>query len=900
LTIPDTSSDFQNLCNWYGGISQAVLNQLIPVTGIPTSSPTNGRHTVDHVWVKATINGTINGTTYSGTYDLDPSYKQRNLATAIDYKTASGYSRSQLITDALSKPGSVDNSDYTQNLNRPAVESRLGQYSSNLRQAIQTNPNYANVEMAQIVGGGPIYEQSITSLSQGAPLAAFSPPANPTTFTSIPPAYVTTYEVQIDTDIDYLFNADSLQGTRLSLTFSGYNAQLWLGDTMLQQQSAGSASPASVKLIIKHPYTTLNQTLPVSYNRLTGSTPNNYDLTYAFFPNPQSSGRIDASNRQLQNYLASGKTDSSREVLTEALHALGLKWTRQVALSVALTARIQNAFGLIDHVIGRSGQEAGYYVDMPGVYGTTIDSSGTAFHAINSGAFLMSAMEHGDIEESTGTTALSTIRCLALANDAGKMIFKATSSNFAGTVQPNLVNDYTSSQLSTFTNLVNGGATVLLHQNAQTTITGVAPGSNQWAGFGYASMTNQSVGMIISGNYHGGYASGTGTISGTGDLSIYTSQSTQHIDLSNLPPITSAEPVDLLTGAYTMSSADLTLGQQGSPRGLNFTRYYDGTRNFQTSALGNGWRHSCEGKITLSSELDNAFGLTQPTDAVQTIVGALAAGDFADTSMSPKELMVGALAANWTINRIKNNAANVRLGNQSMTYISLPDGSWNPPPGSTTDLHGSKGSFSLKPRFCGNGGVSFDAQDRIFQWKDVDGNTQSFSYDGSGHLTGVTDQFGRKLTFNYYSSGVGNGLISSVSDSAGRSVQFSYTGGTYSGANLTQITDPEGNKTTLVYDSNGRNRITDWLDSAGLKVYALPPGAPRDAYYVITIDPRDNPYIGPTVVQRQPQWNEPGGGNEVKILGPIRPGQIQGPFPLPPNTPTTQSPSGTKSPNGPG
>lgn len=53
---------------------------------------------------------------------------------------------------------------------------------------------------------------------------------------------------------------------------------------------------------------------------------------------------------------------------------------------------------------------------------------------------------------------------------------------------------------------------------------------------------------------------------------------------------------------------------------------------------------------------------------------------------------------------------------------------------------------------------------------------------------------------------------------------------------------------------------------AGLQ-YSLP-GAPRDAYYIITVDPSENPYIGPTVTAPVPSRGQPGGGNEVEIPGP--------------------------------
>lgn len=266
----------------------------------------------------------------------------------------------------------------------------------------------------------------------------------------------------------------------------------------------------------------------------------------------------------------------------------------------------------------------------------------------------------------------------------------------------------------------------------------------------------------------------------------------------------SAEPVDLATGAYTYAATDLSLGEANSPRGLAFSRTYDSSRSFQKTALGNGWRHSCDGKVYLNSDLDAAFGFRQPSDAVQTIIGAMAIPDFTDATNTAKDMMVGVLSANWLVNRITNNAANVQLGEQRLTYLSQPDGSWNPPPGSTTALVGSSGSFVLQPRFGGN--VTFDAQNRVSQWKDVDNNTQTYLYDATGRLSTVTDSQARVLTFTYLSAS--SPLIQTVSDGTGRTVTFTYTGN-----NLTGIQDVEGFNTTFVYD--GRNLLKDWKDHLG-------------------------------------------------------------------------------------
>jgi RHS repeat-associated protein len=826
VTMTDAS-----LANWLQ-TTTALSHWIILYTGIPYySGPVFGNGTssqFQHTWVEVTINGT--------TYDLDPSYKQYPNLSPIDFnavKTAIGYSSSDLLSAA---GGTTDGTSYVQNMSRSNLEAKLGTYANNLRSYIKTN--YPNAEIEQIIGGGHILPQPITALAQGAPPAAFSP-AIQATFSTLPVQYQdsqytsafslhATYEVKIDSDIDETFYTDSLQSTRLSLVFSDLNAQIWLGDTLTVQQLAGSGATANVTMTVETP-----NFAPYGAQLTPCNRSGTYDLTYALLPS-QSSREIDESTRQIQNYLASGLPDNSRQVLTETLHSLGLQWARRCALNTAMVARLQGVFLKVGQIIGRTAQDGGYYVDMGGNTIFIVDSSATAespngvagANAFNTEGFFSSAFEHGVIEQdpvtNPPTAAISTTKCLSLANDAGQKIFLVNSANYNSIIISQLTN-YSPGELSVLNTEINtDGDIVLMHQNG---LTGGDATKNQWAGSGYMTfnINSEIFGALIYGPWgsssSGGISLDEVTVSGIDDLSnLYATYGTDSIPVdgvSKVPTATpkSAEPVDLLTGAYTMTHADLTLGQQGSPMGLNFTRYYDSSRNFMASPLGNGWRHSCQGSVTVCSELDNAFGLTQPTDATQTLIGLMVAGDFVSTSSNPQQLMVGVLAADWTVNRITNNAANVQLGNQTMTYISQPDGTWNPPPGSTTALTGASGSFALQPRFGGS--IAFNAQNLISQWTDVDGNAQNYNYDGSGNLSTVQDAFGRTLTFNYSS-----GLLQSVVDSTSRSVRFAYTTGTSTGvnssSNLTGITDPAGYNTTLVYDSS--NRLTDWKDNAGAPI----------------------------------------------------------------------------------
>ncbi len=94
---------------------------------------------------------------------------------------------------------------------------------------------------------------------------------------------------------------------------------------------------------------------------------------------------------------------------------------------------------------------------------------------------------------------------------------------------------------------------------------------------------------------------------------------------------------------------------------------------------------------------------------------------------------------------------------------------------------------------------------RITQIVDRDGNTTRFTYT-SGNLTGVTDPYGRTITFSYNAQN----HLSSVKDPAGRVTSFQYD---TTGHMLTKITDPLGK--TIQYSYNSQFQITNKVDKAG-------------------------------------------------------------------------------------
>jgi|GEM_PF-697123 len=79
----------------------------------------------------------------------------------------------------------------------------------------------------------------------------------------------------------------------------------------------------------------------------------------------------------------------------------------------------------------------------------------------------------------------------------------------------------------------------------------------------------------------------------------------------------------------------------------------------------------------------------------------------------------------------------------------------------------------------------FNADLRLSQVEDRNGNRHTLTYDGNGNLAAVADGLGRTLNFSYQGT-----RLSGISDGYGRAYSFGYTGEI-----LTSLTDPMGNVT---------------------------------------------------------------------------------------------------------
>ncbi len=158
-------------------------------------------------------------------------------------------------------------------------------------------------------------------------------------------------------------------------------------------------------------------------------------------------------------------------------------------------------------------------------------------------------------------------------------------------------------------------------------------------------------------------------------------------------------------------------------------------------------------------------------------------------------------------------------------YYTVSGSNYVAPPGlETTLVHNATGTWTLTYR--DHTTKSFDANGKLIQITDVDGNATNLTY-VSGRLDTVTDAANRDFVFGYDA----NGRVSSISIPLSRSLGYTYD----TAGNLLTFTDPAGAVThyaygadhmiTSVTDASGRASTIAWTSLRRIKSVTDPTGA---------------------------------------------------------------------------
>jgi len=607
---------------------------------------------------------------------------------------------------------------------------------------------------------------------------------------------------QADLYLEFTYDGFPYQGGVVRVTGETLNRpeiKVWLEDEIVTSGGVSLSGPGgseTLTLTVDHPYSAYSQNYAddvTSYKLKPGAT----YVIVSGFGGSRAGLLLKKRQRKLDEYRSSGLGDRSREVLCETLNVMGQTWMKQTTLNDDLLSSLADVVSVRHHRFGVVAQEAGYYIDVKTQVGFSVSRHGDdlakdAF--FKAGSFLQSALEHGVLEQlQVGRPAASTVKLFQIANSQSLSFYVVSSSNVA---RIDVLSGYGDSEdVKALKALVEKGATLILPSSGKL-------GLEEWVGKAYVKFGFEDsngwpslvMGMIIDGGYelHGGYG-GTEEVVETEDVRRdYTPELTEKAEAYRPE---SPEPVDMVTGAYVLNRTDLSLGT-GEPKGLRFARSYSSDNGFKKTVLSYGWRHNYDVEATVHSDGDSGLGLREPVDAAALLVASTVMLDLMTGVPDIKDWVTSALVAKWAMDHLTRNGVSIHLNSEVLTYIRLPDGTYDPPPGVTTKLIREGETFRLEGRFGTR--IVFNAQNRIGTWEDVDGNILTFQYNGD-RLQRVEDAFGRNLTFEYAGD-----FLRGVKDSSGRSVFYDHDGA----GNLTGYTDPGGKRWSYGYD--GKHRMT-WL-----------------------------------------------------------------------------------------
>ena len=491
------------------------------------------------------------------------------------------------------------------------------------------------------------------------------------------------------------------------------------------------------------------------------------------------------ASKRIRDLRKRGYVDSDDVMRAALLQLQGQEWLSQVENHVRLWSSVIGGDMSHFYNIGIAGQTKGPFVDMANSFSRGYGVSGY----VESHNMFSSALEHSVIEQLNGSPnlAVSTAKILTLANASGNPVFFLSSNNVNSVIAS--LTGYSDYDINSFRSNVAHGEIYLLPKNATVTL-------NEWSGTGYVQYGEDGggrnhTGMIISGGMNGGYCTLVKDPEGKQYLLCYDSEGR----LAYIYESTQADPVSMPSGAFLDNNVDLSIARAVP---LSWSRSYD-TRNAEkVGDLGRGWSHGFESSIVETSDADAALGSLSLDAALPIVVACVAAEDMMSETEGltageiARRWTAAAMVANWWTEQLSQTYVIVNMGNRSLPFMRMPDGSFAGGPGVTATLtKNDDGRYSLQERH-GNT-YAFDWHNKLESITDPSGNTTTLSY-MSNLLVRVENSFGASMTIARDSAG----RITSVTDNSGKSVSYSYN----SDGCLTSVTDAAGEVWPYDYDSS--------------------------------------------------------------------------------------------------
>lgn len=771
--------DTSNVCgaiNYFGSGQVPIAAVTATAAGsCPGSTAALYDITVEHIWVKATIGGS--------TYVFDPSFKPHTVKPGIDLAAASGYNATAYMSTAMT--GATSTADYVQSVNRSGIRNSLTTLSNTLAGYLRTNKPAADLD--EVLGGMVINPHTGGNLRQ-ASLPYQVAAVTPTEWAEIPAAYKPTLRVQY-AGIDKTFTSDAIYGARLTITYNTSNQPVLSLDGVVQATSASAVTPGATSISLSTVHGAYAQTFANrTYTQTIKAAQGNVYLIGNGW-GAMGRGTVDRYRNQLDQARAAGNADASEAVLGPSLAVLSANWIAQRNASSYLSGRISKSNTLFHHQIGIAGYNGSAYVDLPGNMVSVINEKADRnkeLAVFYSDAMHASIFESAAVQQTTGTSAVSTVKLIDIAASNGDKIYSATSANYATAVKPNLINCGTA-----FDAVMASASKPRLILPTRCDIT-----ENSWKGVGYFQIAadNSSIGSIISGNLAGGFSSKTLSQTEVASNSLL-NMLNPFGGLTQFTGKSFGDPVDMTKGNYLYAHSDISVGVGEFPSSLAFQRLYSSGARLQAGPLGRGWTHNFDASASVGSDGFQGLGEDSALDAVSSLVEQMVSLDLMSDATKPlNKMVVATLGQRWFADQLIGNTVVVKQGLNGEVFVKLPDGSYNPPPGNPTRLtRNADGSYVYET--LNRAKLAFNTSGKLATYTHPAGIQAKFTYTGAD-LTKVENSLGRSLSLT-----VSGGRVTEVTDGNSRTVKYTYD---VASGNLTKFTDATAKDTTFEYDLPGR------------------------------------------------------------------------------------------------
>ncbi|MBN9087822.1 MAG: hypothetical protein J0J01_13005 [Reyranella sp.] len=859
------------VANWLGtDTGRATIHRVLAFGGFTHkfASPSDPIDYVDLNW--AWVQATIPGSSCGGQCVFDPATKF-GIVSGLGYNrvigmtpaallSAMGYDRSTFVGDAsavtTTSPWALTS------LNRSAVRNHLAEYATKLVQYTRTNSPAGAT--ADVIGG----LKGIVALPLQTQYRSTSTPrqwdSSPTVTIDIPSSVRVTLTQQFGWNYSngaftslsspITFNTADIYGHRMTVQFSAASVPSLLLDGVTQITASGavpSGYQLTVRVSISYPWLTTGGYPGVTDKddaRISPAVNAIFAVTSSW--GPTSRAMVERHRRLMQENTAAHPSNPDDEsIVGEAFSIIAYTQAAEFSQHSRLIGQLSGTvpynyyfygtFGMT-HLGGVTGPSMSMWLRAQNYAQAAARSfSPDAVNALESNAFVAEGLAHSVTESATlsqtqmGVAGISTVNMTDIAVQRGIRIFDINNNAISGdsaayygsTIRPQMASSYYSGDLSSIDAKVNSGSTserIIAPQSG-------AIGVDQYTGAGWIRVTQaygfDALGGGISGNLQGGSVG----------QPLSSSQVTNQAALSNSPPSTSsanlvipgtgqgnaggatgetpssAEPINLVTGDYYLTTTDIATGSSGMPIGLAFQRYYDSGTRRTSGPMGFGWTHNFA--ITALADSDPYEGLASnsPINGAAAIAGTLVALDIAGmdglTVGRPIERFVtGAIIYRWIADNLITNIVAIKQPGYIEHFVKLANGTFNPPPGSaaTLSFDGATYTYIAKDRTT----LAFNSAGNLAAWTSPAGPSMALAYDTSTppRLTSITNSAGRSLTLSY-----GSGLLTQVTDDTGRNISFDYD----ASSNLRSFVDTLGQATTYVYDQPGRLINVFYPDAPG-------------------------------------------------------------------------------------